>query len=498
MGNCGGIGFHENLYEAGARLALRDMRDSLGRRALLSDIPAVWVDELAERGFDWVWLQGVWQTGEEGRRRARSDPGVLAECERACPGLDRADIVSSPYSVADYRVNDEFGGAEALDGFRRRLAQRGIRLMLDFVPNHLALDHPWARERPELFVNGTAKDVARRPRGYARMGGRALAHGRDPFFPAWRDTLQLDYGRAETRLAMTEVLAQVSRMCDGVRCDMAMLVLSEVFSRTWPERGDKGGEEFWAMAIDRVRRERPDFVFMAEAYWGLEARLCDLGFDFAYDKGFYDDLRRGDARAVRERLRSEGSAAARFARFVENHDEPRAAAVFEGGALRPAAALAALTPGIFLFHDGQREGRRVRAPVQLGRRPKEAPDHEIEAFYDRLLAVTRRPEVREGAWSLLETREAWQGNPTWENFVAFAWTAPGERLLIVAANLGETRGQCFVGPGVSAWKARAWAFRDLLGDESFERDGDDLAARGLYLDVPPRACQAFAVSRGSP
>lgn len=125
------------------------------------------------------------------------------------------------------------GGDAALMRLRARMRRRGMRLMLDFVPNHVALDHPWVEDRPELLMAGTAAQLAAEPGNYVRLGAAVLAHGRDPNFPGWPDTLQLDYADPATVAAMRGQLMRAAGLCDGLRCDMAMLLLPEVFERSW-------------------------------------------------------------------------------------------------------------------------------------------------------------------------------------------------------------------------------------------------------------------------
>lgn len=480
------------LYEANTRLLLADVAALRGRPCALTDVPECWVAEIADRGFDWVWLMGVWRMGPAGLRFAKAEPRLLAQCRKALPKATAGDLGSSPYAVAGYAVHDPYGGDSALEELRRRLARRGLRLILDFVPNHVAMDHPWVESNPEFFVEGTEKDLARHPENCARVNGRILAHGRDPYFPGWRDTLQLDYSKPAVREAMIGELVGIAGQCDGVRCDMAMLVLNDVFSKTWPGR-EPPDREFWPEAIARARERNPDFVFIAEAYWGLGDRLCELGFDYSYDKSLYDEMVYENVPAIRDRLRGGAERLARGVHFLENHDEERAASAFKGDRLRPAAALALLLPGLALVHDGQREGRKARLPVQLGRRPYEPLDEGLAAFYDRLLHVARRPEVRKGRWRFLEVRKAWGGSETWQGMVVFLWQAdPSERLVCVV-NLCDEPGQCFVDLSGLEWGEGDWRFEGLLGADIFEREGTGLTRQGLYLDVPGRASQVFAV-----
>jgi len=486
---------HSTLYEANARILLREISDGVGHAATFADVPESWIERLASQGFEWLWLLGVWQTGEAGRRLAQSLEWLWAESRERLPGFTTEDVFSSPFAVQRYTAHQDFGGSEALAVLRRRLARHGIRLMLDFVPNHFAADHRWASEAPERFVAGTEELIRRQPANYARLANGILAHGRDPNFPGWTDTLQLNYSRRGTREAMAAELAGVAAQCDGVRCDMAMLVLKEVFASTWPQEPWEGEDEFWPAAIEAVRRQSPGFVFAAEAYWGLEGRLIEQGFDYAYDKEFYDELLAGNAGAIRQRLAGGADRLRRGIRFIENHDEPRARAAFSADALRPAATLAALTPGLFLLHDGQAEGRRFRLPVQLGARPHESRDPGAESLYERILEATRRPEVRQGRWELLNPMPAWEGNPTWERYVAFRWGGePGEELLC-AANLSPNAGQCFIRLPAAVYQGETWVLRDLLSPNSYERSGDEMASRGLYLDMPAWGVHVFAVER---
>src|SRR6266566_7967554 len=222
------------------------------------------------------------------------------------------DVGGSPFAIQEYVVNREFGGSRALERFRKRLADRGVKLMLDFVPNHTALDHPWVSEHPEFYVHGSDVDLAREGTNYIRvdtlLGPRVLAHGRDPFFPSWPDTLQVNYRHLGFREAILGVIDGIATQCDGVRCDMAMLVLPDVIRRTWGDRARPadgsapGDDPFWPVAIERVRRRRPYFVFLAEAYWDLEWALQQQGFDYTYDKRLYDRLRSGDGFVVRSHL----------------------------------------------------------------------------------------------------------------------------------------------------------------------------------------------------
>jgi glycosidase len=483
------------LFQVNTRVRLAELAAVLGRPTTLDDVPDAELDALAADGFDLVWFLGVWQTGEAARRVSASNPEWIREYHRVLPDFREADVCGSCFAVRDYHVHVDFGGDDALARLRGRLRARGLRLILDFVPNHVAPDHRWVAEHPEWFVAGNDELLAAQPHNYCRVetggGTRILAYGRDPFFAGWPDTLQLDYGKPDLQDALLGELRRIAGQCDGVRCDMAMLVLPEVFERTW----GIPAPPFWPRTTAAVRRDAPDFLFLAEVYWDLEWTLQQQGFDYTYDKRLYDRLERHETSAAREHLLAGLDFQGRLARFLENHDEPRAAATFPWEVHRAAAIITFLTPGLRFVHQGQREGKRVRIPVHLGRGPEERPDPAVAAFYADLLACLRDPAFRDGAWQLLEARPAWDGNWTSACFVAFSWTGPGERKRLVAVNYADHRSQCYLALPWSDVGHGSWRFRDCLGPELYDRDGDELTQRGLFLDLPDWGYHVFEVER---
>ena len=488
---------YPSLYQINTRVWLTELSRALGRPTTLDDVPDVELDRIAKMGFDWVWLLSVWQTGQAGRQVSRSNPEWRREFQETLPDLTEDDIPGSGFAITGYAVSQSLGGDVALARLRQRLRQRGLRLMLDFVPNHTGLDHPWVEEHPEYYIAGSELDLARRPANYTwvkrQRGDLLLAHGRDPYFPGWPDTLQLNYGNPATQEAMTGELVKIAGQCDGVRCDMAMLVLPEVFERTW----GIPGKLFWPEATRRVREKVPGFCFMAEVYWDMEWTMQQQGFDYAYDKRLYDRLREGHARPVREHFHAGLDYQNKLARFLENHDEPRAAATFPAGMHKAASVVTFLAPGLRFFHQGQFEGRLKRISPHLGRAPDEAVNQDLKQFYERLLDVLRRPVVRQGRWQLLECVPAWEGNGSSDAFIAYAWQDAGGARLLVAVNYANHASQCYVRLPFSDLGNHAWRLRDLLGEAEYERDGNDLQARGLYLDVPPWQAHVFEMKADS-
>ncbi len=481
------------LYQVNTRAWMTGLERELGRPATLDDVPDAELDRFSRLGLDWIWLLSVWSTGQASREISLADPALLAEMRATLPDLRPEDVPGSGFAITGYQVHDRLGGDVALARFRQRLRQRGLRLMLDFVPNHTALDHPWAKEHPEYYIQGTESNGARAPGSYHRLkaprGDLLLAHGRDPYFPPWTDTLQLNYGNPATREAMIGELLKIASQCDGARCDMSMLVEPGVFQRTWGVTP----APFWPDAIARTRQRNPDFCFLAEVYWGMEQALQQRGFDYTYDKELYDRVRAGQAGRIREHLSAAPGYQRKLARFLENHDEPRAAAIFSPDQHRAAALVTYLAPGMRFFQQGQFEGRRVRLPAQLDRAPAEEVDAALAHFYQELLRLLRRSETRHGDWRLLDCLPAGPGDDSCASILCHFWEERSlSQRLLVAVNYSSYGSRCHVRPPLEQGRSNGWVLRELTDDgaESRKIDADQ---DGFYLALQPWQYHAFAV-----
>jgi glycosidase len=476
---------YPSLYQVNTRVWLTELSRSLGRRATLDDIPDAELDALANQGFDWIWLLSVWQTGPEAQRISRANGQWRREFQVTLPDLRDEDIAGSGFAITGYSVHTSLGGDAALARLRDRLIQRGLKLMLDFVPNHMGLGHPWVEEHPEYFIRGTEIDLARAPQNFTwvkrKAGDAIFAYGRDPYFAGWPDTLQLNYANPTTQEAMIEVLLKIAGQCDGLRCDMAMLVLPDVFERTWGQRAPL----FWPTATKRVRERIPGFTFMAEVYWDLEWTLQQQGFNYAYDKRLYDRLRDHHTRPIRDHFRAGLDYQDKLARFLENHDEPRAAATFAPDTHQAAAIVTFLSPGLRFFHQGQFRGCKNRISPHLSRGPIEPIDQKLNEFYDRLLTVLRQPAFRDGQWQLLDCAPGWDGNWTHDCFIVFAWQGRATERYVVAVNYAANQSQCHVRLPFDNLGGKKWQLQDQLSHAAYDWNGVNLQGRGLYLDMAP-------------
>jgi glycosidase len=480
-----------HLMEINAWSWLDELSRHSGQSITLANVPDEHWERFHALGFDFIWLMGVWERSPLGRRVARLRAQSYATYDKVLPGWTLEQIVGSPYSVRRYRPDPHLGAWKDLDRIHRKLRARGMGLLLDFVPNHTGFDHPWIAEHPEYYVQGDETQFRANPDSFHLLDppGQPLAfiaRGKDPYFPPWRDVAQLNYFNPELRGALLAELAVISEHCDGVRCDMAMLVLNDVFARNWAPllRGASAPpREFWEDAVAAF----PWFVWLGEVYWDLEARLEQLGFSFVYDKRLYDCLRSDSAAGVRDQLARDLAYQQRLARFLENHDEARAVAAFGKSRLPALATLTATLPGMRFYHYGQLDGRAIHQPIELGTAIDEPPDPAVRALYETLLGATNDAVFHAGQWQLLEPGSA--GDESFRNLIAYEWRA-GDTWRLIVANLSGAVAQCRLPlPGIEP--ARQYRFFDQLAGVNYPRAGADLARNGLYIRLEPWQAHLF-------
>jgi len=488
------------IYEINTWVWLNTLSQQYKQKITLNNVPDAVLDELASWQIDAVWLMGIWERSPKAQQHARQ---YIHEYRPVLPDITPDDVIGSAYAIRDYRVDERLGGPDELASLRQRLQERGLRLVLDYVPNHVALDHHWVRDHPGYLVQGTPKDLKRRPSDFYEAvdaWGRKLvvAHGRDPYFPGWADTAQVNAFNPAFRQAALATLLDIAAQCDGVRCDMAMLLVNRIFRQTWQGYFDDTTvpeTEFWDDVIPAVRQRYPDFCFIAEVYWNMEHDMQRLGFDMTYDKMLYDRLVGSSPRDIRIHLIADLEFQKKLVRFIENHDEPRAYASLGPLKSRSAITLAATLPGATLLHDGQFTGRRAKLPVQIGRQPDEPVDEDLAQFYRRLLTELRAPIYQQGKWRLFNVFPAWSNNHTYDNLVAHGW-ADGDDYRLIVVNLTDIQSQAIV--NLSPWHGIAghkWHLSDMLNGDDYIREGDHMSRPGLYVELAPYKSHIFRFTK---
>ena len=472
------------LYEINTLEWLGELSRSYGKSIKLGDVPSEQWARLKRLGFDYVWLMGVWKRSREGVKLFKESPEwprLRTHLDSILPGWTDEDVTGSPYSIASYTPEPRIGTWSDIDNTREELRRRGMKLILDFVPNHTAPDHPWVIEHADYYIQGSQLDYQQNPDAFfpVRKGKRIryIARGKDPYFPPWPDTAQLNYFNPAMRTALIGELGTIAEHCDGVRCDMAMLLLDDIFTGTWGwtrKESEKGPLEFW----EDARKALPDFLLIAEAYWDTEWRLQQLGFDYVYDKRLYDRLRSSSAHDVSLHLTADLSYQKKLVRFIESHDEPRSAGVFDKNKLRAVIVLYSTLPGMKLYHHGQLEGRKIHLPMLLSRTREEQPDEEVKAFYEKVLSITRSDVFRNGEWGLQEVRSA--DGDSFTNLVAYRWKWNG-KLKLVVVNLGSGYSQGMIPLEKELTNDIDYLLIDELNGPQYVRSGRDMVDPGLHV-----------------
>lgn len=484
---------HPQLLELNAFFFISRMSEKYGRRLTLATVPVSEWKAFADQGFDYLWLMGVWTRSPGSAAHAAKEPNLCRAYDLILPDWKREDVTGSPYAIYGYELDPYLGNPDELFQLKLKLNGLGLGLIVDFVPNHLAFDHPWTLERPELFVSCRPETLRAHPDwSFITSNGKKIAHGRDPYFAPWIDTAQINFWSSKAREAWRAELLKIAKVADGVRCDMAMLGLNDIFQKIWGEhiQETRPGTEFWQEVIPAVKKASPNFIFIAEVYWDLDWTLQQLGFDFTYDKRFYDRLFFDSPVSVRDHLKAEPAYRDKCLRFLENHDEERATVSFGKNKSRAAATITATVPGLRFFQEGQLEGRRIRTPVHLRREPKEPVDPVIADHYRRLLRYVKGPVTHEGEWMLLETRPPWERNETYQAIIVWLWGYTSEWKL-VAVNYSLIRAQAYIRIPEFLYRQNFIQFRDILTDKTYERTGEELFQKGFYVDLQPWQAHLF-------
>lgn len=421
------------------------------------------IDEISEefwseklKDYDIAWFMGIYKPGEMSKKHAIN---YEWQYRHAIPDLKpENDISGSPYSIADYSPNPLIAeGWETWNNLAEIVNNFDKKVLIDFVPNHVGIDHEWALSHPEYFIRGTTEQYSQDPLRYQKYiseDGQSyyLAHGKDPNYPQWVDVLQLNYANPQVQKEMENLLLNLVEHSDGVRCDLAMLINADTFIQTWGsylsevEKNYIKENNFWEKVIPKVKERareigKDNFLFIAEAYWDKE----EIGkyFDYVYNSDLYNKIEnviKNDHVPSADliphiRYLMQNKRNYKDVNYTENHDEERSITKFGENPSKAAAVVVGLLPdSIFLVHDGQELGSRIKPPAQISRKPKETPDRDMELFYERLMALKRSKLFQEGDWSMadLDTQN--------ENIIGYKVsisTDVGEVGAYVCVNLGR-------------------------------------------------------------
>jgi hypothetical protein len=474
---------HPHVVEINAYAYLRRVQKELGGCATLADIPENYLFEIKQQGFDAIWLMGVWLESPASREIARNDKDINTYMAKVEPGYSKEDIIGSQYSIYGYDVSPFFGGNEALAKLRERLNNFGLSLILDFAGNHFSKDHPLTLTDPDIFVRAQGEPQDK-TLFFQTEKGDWLAHGKDPYFPPWTDTVQINHFNNKARQYLLEQLMKVSQMCDGLRCDMVMLMLNKVFKDTWGRyvQEEPPFEEFWPDAILKIREENPAFVFGAEVYWGLEWEVQELGFDYTYDKILYDRLLRSSPQDIQGHLNAEHLYQKRSIRFIANHDEEAPVAAFGLEKSKAAAVVIGTIPGCRLFTVGQLVGEKYRLPIQYVPN-KCSIDESVFDFYKKLLPIIDHPCFHGGQWVLKNARPVNDTDESFRNILCWSWTQLSTCKLVVI-NYSGNIANCRV-PVDKLPQCGTLVIKEEFTQADITLTVDDAKKNGLMLQMQP-------------
>ena len=485
---------NSKLYEINTRVWIK----RFGKNASLTSVPDEVFIELANFGFEAVWLMGVWKTCDNLIEKCCFTPDLISSYSKALKDWEKKDIIGSPYAIDCYELNPSLGKTSDLLKLKEKLNSIGLKLILDFVPNHFGAESRFIKTNPKVFLEADEELLVKDPLTFFKpeISKNVFVHGRDPFFLPWTDTIQINYFSQAARNFMIQQLLNLSEYCDGVRCDMAMLPLNNVFHNTWLGVINRFGykrpdDEFWNEAIRKIKKKCPDFIFLAETYWDLEYQLQKLGFDFTYDKQLTDRLFAGDAANIKTFLFADNDYQMKSVRFIENHDEERAVTKFGKERSMAAATVISTIKGMKLYYDGQLEGWKIKLPVQLGRDPEERTSQRVKNYYHKILGITKDKIFREGNWTMIEPIPAGEGNLSFQNFFTWIWDYKND-LRIVVINYSAVTSQCRLSILLNSDEEDI-TLMDLLTGDEYLRSVKEMETPGLFIELKGFNSHIFSI-----
>ena len=475
---------HPILYEISTRPWLYELSQKYGKTiSKIKDIPTQEFDNLKNKGIEIVWMMGVWKLGTYGLQFDQQ-----SDYSSVLPGWTKDDVIGSPYAITEYTCNPDIGTDSDLTWLKKELNNRGMKLMLDFVPNHSAVDAPTASSNPKLYM--------RAPKGVSdskRYTNSGLAYGKDPYFDPWRDVIQWNYWEYETRKLMKDNLLTVLKYADGARCDMAHLVLNDVFGKTWATELNAWGyqrpsDEFWAYAFKEVKQKYPKAILLAEVYedWEIDL-LHKLGFTYTYDKVLLDKLE-GSAYDVNDFIHYKTESYwGHAAHFVENHDENRAVYNMGGNIEKAKAAgtIAATLGGMIFFNHGQWYGYKNKLDVHLRRGASESINTNVQKYYDKLLKILTDPAFKSANYYFVYNMSGDRAS----DFIAYIREQDSSHYLIVV-NYQQNYG-CAEVPIYNIAGSGIVKVKEMISNIEYSRNADTMRGVGLTVCLSGFQAQIF-------
>ncbi len=540
--------------------------DQLSRRyqrpiQRLDQVPDEELERLGRWGFSGLWLIGLWE-------RSRASQRIKQMC-------GNPEAVASAYSLYDYQIASDLGGEAAYQDLKARAWRYGVRLASDMVPNHMGIDSKWVIEHPDWFIaldhspfpsysfggpnlstDGRAgiyledhyysrSDAAvvfqrRDPQG---GGVKYVYHGNDGTSMPWNDTAQLNYLKPEVREAVIQTILDVARKFPIIRFDAAMTLTKKHYQRLWfPEPGTGGAipsraehgltreqfdrampQEFWREVVDRVAREVPDTLLLAEAFWLMEGYFVrTLGMHRVYNSAFMNMLKNEDNANYRSVMKNvlefNPEILKRFVNFMNNPDEETAVAQFgKGDKYFGVSTVLATLPGLPMFGHGQVEGLTEKYGMEYRRAYRdEHADQDLVRRHEREIfpLLRRRHLFAEVEHFLLYDFYTPEGRVN-EDVFAYSNRSGDERTLVIYHNKyatargwvrtsvgyagktgrGEeralTRRDLGAGLGLNNDPAYFCIFRDHVTGREYLRSSRELCEKGLYVELDAYRYQVF-------
>ena len=389
----------------------------------LSLIPKEELDFLKDMRFNFIWFMGVWNNGKEGRNFDKVDESRIKTYNKNLPNWTNEDVIGSPYSIYSYDPSPEIGTFEDLKWLKEELNKRDIKLILDFVPNHSSMDAPELKSNPEYYIRkGRLKTkikltdshekyiynnakIVKIPKeekydnnGFAYGRGLGCKH-------AWKDVRQYDYSNKKLWLFQLENLIKIAKYCDGIRCDVAWLIINDIFKRCFKTINNDINEEFWSFAISEIKKLYPNIIFIAEVFgkkW-ISDYLLKCGFNFVYDITPFDILNKNNTNEFVERNKTiDDNYLFHSLHYTENHDLITVIENFEGNIKKAnlATAIISFLPGIKMYNFGQLFGWKNTLCVQLRRILSYNINEDVLKFYKNLFHILKLDVFKNGKFHI--------------------------------------------------------------------------------------------------